>query len=75
MITLGQLKKNNFRPGQRKTFRGWVHIHSKSGSDWEHYNRWLIVSGPYPKKIQAKEAMHSWRHTDCCPCHIVKLYL
>jgi hypothetical protein len=73
-ITLGEYKKRRARKNRAKQFRGWVHIHSKTGSDWGLFDLWNVISGPYATKSEAEVAMVVFRHSDGCPCNVVKLY-
>ena len=73
MITLGEYKKRRVRKNRRKTFRGWGHLHSRTGSDWGVYDEWEVVS-IHPTHKKATQAMHDWHHDDCCPSVTKKVY-
>lgn len=73
-ITLDEYRKRRVRRSREQKFRGWVHVHSKTGSDWGDYGKWEFISGPYSSKELAIKAMKGWRHDDCCPCNVVALY-
>ena len=74
MITLGEYKKRRKNKNRLKRFRGWVHLHSRTGSDWGVYDEWEVVSGPYPTRKEAIAAMMDWQHSDCCPSVTRKVY-
>jgi mannitol/fructose-specific phosphotransferase system IIA component (Ntr-type) len=58
-----------------KTFRGWVVIQSKTGSDWGNERNWPIVSPVFASKNDAKEWLKkALPKLSCCPVGLRKHY-
>ena len=62
---------------RHKTFKGWAFIKSKNGSNWGQQmdeNEWPIVSPLFKHKSEVMKWRETYRHDDCMPTDIRKVY-
>ena len=59
----------------KKTFKGWVVIQSKTGSDWGHQKEWPVISDIFDTKKEANEWLNGViGKLSCCPIDFRKIY-